>query len=167
MELSARLSAPSAGLLGRRRRADGRLRPAGGHETSPARGVTAVFQDYLYNFLLFTGAGFCIWRGLAVRAERAAWLIMGVGIVAWTGADIVWTFVYADEASPPYPSISDALWLLYYPTSLATLTLLVARAPARRRRGPLARRPDRRAGRGGARGALAYGRSCTPAAPAT
>jgi diguanylate cyclase (GGDEF)-like protein len=87
--------------------------------------VTTAFQDYLYNFLLFSGAGFCIWRAVAVRAERAAWLVMGLGIVAWTGADIVWTFVYAHDASPPYPSISDGLWLLYYPTSLATLMLLV------------------------------------------
>ena len=87
--------------------------------------VTDLFQDYLYNFLLFAGAGFCLWRAAAVREERLAWLIMGVGIVTWTAADIVWTAAYADDPNAPYPSISDALWILYYPTSLAALLLLV------------------------------------------
>jgi hypothetical protein len=32
--------------------------------------VTAVFDDYLYNALLFAGAGFCVWRAAVVREER-------------------------------------------------------------------------------------------------
>jgi two-component system, cell cycle response regulator len=87
-------------------------------------GATGLFQDYVYNALLFAGAGFCLWRAAAFREERLAWLIMGAGTVAWTGADVLWTAVYADEASAPYPSLSDGLWLVYYPAACATLLLL-------------------------------------------
>jgi two-component system, cell cycle response regulator len=88
-------------------------------------GVTNAFQDYLYNALLFAGAGFCLWRAAAIRRERLAWLIVGLGIVSWTAADIYWTAVYADDTNAPYPSIADALWLVFYPASLAMLVLLV------------------------------------------
>jgi two-component system, cell cycle response regulator len=90
-------------------------------------GATDFFQDYVYNALLLAGAGFCLWRGAAFREERVAWLLMGAGIVTWTGADVLWTAVYADAASPPYPSVSDGLWLVYYPAACVTL-LLLARA---------------------------------------
>src|ERR671914_1421642 len=86
--------------------------------------VTAAFQDYLYNGLLLAGAGFCLWRAAAFREERAAWLVMGVGIATWTAADVVWTVAYADDPNAPYPSIADALWLLYYPAACITLLLL-------------------------------------------
>jgi two-component system cell cycle response regulator len=86
--------------------------------------ATSLFQDYVYNALLMAGAGFCLWRAAAVREERLAWLVMGAGILVWTGADVLWTAAYADDASPPYPSVSDALWLAYYPAACVTLLLL-------------------------------------------
>jgi two-component system, cell cycle response regulator len=86
--------------------------------------VTAAFQDYLYNGLLLAGAGFCFWRAVAFREERAAWLVMGVGIATWTAADVVWTVAYADDPNAPYPSIADGLWLMYYPAACITLLLL-------------------------------------------
>jgi two-component system, cell cycle response regulator len=89
--------------------------------------ASQVFQDYVYNALLLAGGAFCLWRAVAIREERLAWLLMGAGIVAWTGADVLWTTVYGDDASPPYPSLADGLWLLYYPAACATL-LLLARA---------------------------------------
>ena len=84
-----------------------------------------VFQDYVYNGLLLAGAGFCLWRAAAFREERLAWLVMGAGIVAWTGADVLWSAAWENDASPPYPSLADALWLVYYPAASITLLLLV------------------------------------------
>jgi two-component system, cell cycle response regulator len=86
--------------------------------------ATGFFQDYVYNALLLAGGGFCLWRAAAFREERVAWLVIGAGIVAWTGADVLWTAVYAGDASPPYPSVSDGLWLVYYPAACVTLLLL-------------------------------------------
>jgi two-component system cell cycle response regulator len=87
--------------------------------------VTTVFQDYLYNGLLLAGAAFCLWRAADIPAERAAWLVIGLGIVSWTGADVVWTAAYAEDPGAPYPSVADLLWLAYYPAALITLILLV------------------------------------------
>src|SRR5829696_5563661 len=87
--------------------------------------ATDFAQDFLYNALLFAGAGFCLWRAAAVRRERLAWLVVGLAIVSWTAADIAWTAVYTDDPNPPYPSIADALWLAWYPASLVALVLLV------------------------------------------
>jgi hypothetical protein len=64
--------------------------------------LTSFLQDYLYNALLFAGAGFCLWRAVAIRQERLAWLVLGCGLVSWTAADIVWTAVYADDPNAPY-----------------------------------------------------------------
>src|SRR6266508_1423240 len=88
-------------------------------------GLSAFLQDYLYNALLFAGAGFCLWRAVAIREARLQWLIVGFAIVSWTAADIVWTAVYADDPNAPYPSIADALWLTWYPASIVALVLLV------------------------------------------
>jgi len=87
--------------------------------------VTVFAEDYLYNGLLFAGAAFCLWRVVAIREERLPWLIVGLAVVSWTAADIVWTVVYADDPNAPYPSIADALWLAWYPASIVALFLLV------------------------------------------
>jgi two-component system, cell cycle response regulator len=86
--------------------------------------VAGVFQDYVYNGLLLAGAGFCLWRAAAFQEERTAWLVMGAAIVGWTGADVLSTAVYSGDPSPPYPSVADALWLVYYPAACVTLLLL-------------------------------------------
>jgi diguanylate cyclase (GGDEF)-like protein len=88
-------------------------------------GVDEFFTDYAYNGLLFAGALLCTWRAIAIREDRLAWSIMAFGIISWSAADIVWTTVYADDPNAPYPSIADALWLVFYPASWATMTLLV------------------------------------------
>ena len=75
--------------------------------------------------LLFAGAGFCLWRAVAIPRERLAWLVIGLAIVSWTAADIVWTAFYANDPNAPYPSIADALWLIWYPATLVALVLLV------------------------------------------
>jgi two-component system cell cycle response regulator len=87
--------------------------------------VTDLFQDYLYNALLFAGAAFCLWRAVAIREERFPWLVMSVGVVAWSAADIVWTVAYSNDPNAPYPSVADALWLAYYPAAAITLLLLL------------------------------------------
>jgi len=87
--------------------------------------ISKIFQDYVYNGLLFAGAGFCLWRAAAIRQERTAWLIVGLAVVSWTAADIVWTAVYTGDPNAPYPSVADALWLAWYPATLVALVLLV------------------------------------------
>jgi diguanylate cyclase (GGDEF)-like protein len=90
-------------------------------------GLDDFFQDWVYCGVTVGAGTMCVLRGLAVRRERLAWLVMGAGVFAWAGGDITWTVLLADDPNPPYPSLSDFLYLAFYPASYASL-LLVARS---------------------------------------
>jgi two-component system, cell cycle response regulator len=87
------------------------------------------FQDWVYCGATVGAGAMCLLRGIAIRTERVAWLLMGAGLLSWAGGDITWTLLLANDPSPPYPSISDFLYLAFYPASYASL-LLVARSRA-------------------------------------
>ena len=63
-------------------------------------------------------------RAAAVREERAAWLLMGLGLLAWAAGEVTWTLMLADDPNPPYPSGADVLYLAFYPATYASLLLL-------------------------------------------
>jgi two-component system, cell cycle response regulator len=86
-----------------------------------------LFQDWVYCAISLGAGTMCVLRGVAVRQERAGWLVMGAGLFAWAGGDITWTLMLANDPSPPYPSISDFLYLAFYPASYVAL-LMVARS---------------------------------------
>ncbi len=60
-------------------------------------------------------------------AERAPWLLLGVGLLSWFGGELYYTVHLAEMAEPPYPSLSDALYLACYPASYVALMLLMRR----------------------------------------
>src|SRR4051794_15262121 len=91
------------------------------------RGLDGFFNDWLYNALILAAAGSCIVRGVRVSLDRAAWLILGLGLTAWAAAEIYNSVHLSKLAEPPYPSISDGLWLTFYPASYAAFVLLVRR----------------------------------------
>jgi diguanylate cyclase (GGDEF)-like protein len=45
--------------------------------------------------------------------DRAAWLLVAVGIVAWASGDVYWTAVLADEQNIPVPSPADFGYLAF------------------------------------------------------
>jgi two-component system, cell cycle response regulator len=83
-----------------------------------------LFQDWVYCGLIVGAAAMCLLRAVAVQEERAAWLVMGLGLMAWAAGEVAWTLVYADDPSPPHPSVADVLYLSFYPASYASLLLL-------------------------------------------
>jgi diguanylate cyclase (GGDEF)-like protein len=87
-------------------------------------GLDDLFQKWVYCGLIVTAGAICLLRGVAVRDERGAWVVMGAGLVAWAAGEIMWTLVYAGQAEPPYPSVSDVLYLAWYPASYVALLLL-------------------------------------------
>ena len=66
----------------------------------------------------------CLARSFAVREERAAWLVMGIGLLGWAAGEVTWTLVLTDDPDPPYPSAGDVLQLAFYPASYTSLLLL-------------------------------------------
>jgi diguanylate cyclase (GGDEF)-like protein len=94
-----------------------------------SQGLDDFFQDWVYCGATVGAGAMCLLRGVAIRKERLAWILMGAGLLSWAAGDITWTVLLADDPNPPYPSLSDVLYLGFYPASYASL-LLVARSRA-------------------------------------
>ena len=86
--------------------------------------LDGFFQDWVYCGLIVAAGAACVTRAVAVREERAAWLVMGIGLVAWAAGEVTWTLAYANDPNPPYPSVADVLYLTFYPASYTSLLLL-------------------------------------------
>ena len=87
-------------------------------------GFDGFAQNGLYNGLIVVAACLCLARGVLVPAERGPWLLLGIGLATWAGGEIYFTAVLADQSQPPYPSLSDALYLAFYPASYFALVLM-------------------------------------------
>ncbi len=90
-------------------------------------GSDGLFQDWIYDGLFVVSAACCLVRACTVRADRLAWLAMGIGLLAWAGGEIHYSLRLAGLGNPPYPSIGDALFLAFYPASYVALVLLLPR----------------------------------------
>src|SRR3954454_4227198 len=88
-------------------------------------GLDGFFNDWVYNGLVLVAAASALTRGVRIRENRAAWFFLGGGLALWSAAEITSTVYVAKLPTPPYPSISDAMWLAFYPASYIALVLLV------------------------------------------
>ena len=86
-----------------------------------------VFDDWLYTGVLVGAALVCAARAVLVREERLAWALIAVGLISWSAADVYSTAVLGKLDEPPFPSISDAGWLVFYPAFWVAIVLLVRR----------------------------------------
>jgi diguanylate cyclase len=81
----------------------------------------------VYHGLLIGSALICGARALLVREERLPWALIALAVVTWSAADVYYSAVLAKRMEPPFPSISDAGWLFFYPAFWAALVLLMRR----------------------------------------
>ena len=70
-------------------------------------------------------AASCLARAALVRRERAAWTLIGAGLLIWTGGEIYYEAVLAASGSVPIPSPADLGYLLFYPLTYAGLIVLL------------------------------------------
>jgi two-component system cell cycle response regulator len=96
-------------------------------------GAESFFQDWLYNGLILAAAASCLLRGLLTSAERARWLSLGGGMLCLFGGEMYYTLHLSQLEEPPYPSLSDALYLAFYPAGYAGLVLFFPRASRQHR----------------------------------
>jgi len=82
---------------------------------------------FAHDVVLVVAAGICLARGVFVARERAAWLLIGAGVTAWTLGEIYYTAVLWYDSSPPIPSPADAGYLLFPPLALTGMLVLVRR----------------------------------------
>lgn len=88
-------------------------------------GTDALFNTWVYNALMLTSAAACLLRAALVRRERAAWALLGAGLLLYTGGEIYYAAVLAGQASVPIPSPADGGYLAFYPLAYAALVVLL------------------------------------------
>ena len=87
--------------------------------------VAAVFDNWIYYGVLVGAAGACLARGFYGGGERRAWLALGIAVLFWTAGDLWWIFFLRDDPTVPFPSVSDALYLGFFPPAYVALVLLL------------------------------------------
>jgi diguanylate cyclase (GGDEF)-like protein len=90
-----------------------------------------LLEKWGYNVVLVGSGVICLLRGVWVRAERAAWITMGVGVVGWAMGNVWYTAVLWNMDPIPIPSVSDVLWLIYYPIVYVAVAMLLRARIAR------------------------------------
>ena len=95
------------------------------YQLSGAHGYDTLFDNVIHDTVLFGAAVLCLARGRSDARWRRVSAAFGLGVVAWTAGDVLWAILYADDATPPYPSPADALWLTWYPLTAAGIALLI------------------------------------------
>jgi diguanylate cyclase (GGDEF)-like protein len=95
------------------------------HSLGVLGGPAALFDVWVYSGLIGLSALVCLARGVLVRADRAAWLVLGLGLLSWTGGEVAWSAYVSGLAEPPYPSIADPFYLGFYALSYVAVILLV------------------------------------------
>jgi diguanylate cyclase (GGDEF)-like protein len=86
--------------------------------------LDGFFRDGVYCGLVFAAGGACVMRAVVVRDERAAWLMMGFGLLAWAAGEVTWMQLYRGDPQAASPSVADVLYLSFYPASYTSLLLL-------------------------------------------
>jgi len=90
-----------------------------------------LFSRFAHDAVLLVATALCLWVGVASpnRRERRAWLLVAIGVAAWTFGEIYYTAVLWTAEEIPIPSPADIGYLLFPPFMLlGILALLRSRA---------------------------------------
>ena len=87
----------------------------------------AETADWSYRAVMVGATVAVAMRAVRVREQRAAWAVIAVGLAAWTAGDL-WYLVLLAGGDIPYPSPSDALYLVLYGALIAGMRMLNGRA---------------------------------------
>jgi diguanylate cyclase (GGDEF)-like protein/putative nucleotidyltransferase with HDIG domain len=82
---------------------------------APNTGVHGVFSKQVHLVALVLATLACLARAAGDRTERRAWLLVALGIGAWTAGEIYYTQVLWDMDEIPVPSAADVGYLLLCP----------------------------------------------------
>jgi diguanylate cyclase (GGDEF)-like protein len=87
--------------------------------------IDNAIASWLYTALMWSGSVMCLIAAAVRRRERGAWALIGLGLLLWSGGDLVWTLWLGDLENPPYPSVADGLYLGSYIAIYAGLLVLL------------------------------------------
>ncbi len=88
---------------------------------------SVFFRSGLYPAAIVVATGIVLGRAWAVREASGPWVAIGIGLMFWSVGYVVYPLVVAHQQPVPYPSLSDAFWLAFYPPVYVGLILLLRR----------------------------------------
>jgi hypothetical protein len=88
-------------------------------------GSHTIFDSWLHVVVVGASGGLCVLRAWREPHGRAAWLAFGAALLAWAVGDVLWAILYDGDPDPPYPSIGDAFWLVWYPLAAFAIGALI------------------------------------------
>jgi hypothetical protein len=95
-------------------------------QLTPSVASGPLFSRFAHDVALVLSSLLCVWGGIAgPRRERAAWVLIGAGLLSWSLGEIWYTAVLWDAETIPVPSPADAGYLAPVPFCLAGLVLLL------------------------------------------
>jgi diguanylate cyclase len=98
----------------------------------PHPGYNLFFDGYLNNLAYALSAILCLIRARNAVAYRAAWRVLGLGLVLYALGNPFWT-VYIRPLDPqPFPTFADFLWLSFYPCAFVAILMIVREVVANR-----------------------------------
>jgi diguanylate cyclase (GGDEF)-like protein len=84
-----------------------------------------LIEEWAYDFVTVGAALGTLWRAAVRKQERLPWALLGLGLLGWAAGDLYWTVFLRDMGEPPFPSGSDALYLVGYALILAGILAYV------------------------------------------
>ena len=94
----------------------------------PGLSLGPITSDYAHNVIEVLAGLLCLGGAWQARREQNAWLLIGIGVLAWALGNLYYTVVLYDMESPPIPSPADAGFLLFPVLAMiGVLALLRAR----------------------------------------
>jgi two-component system, cell cycle response regulator len=86
-----------------------------------------VSSRWAHDIVLLTSSGLCLARAATQRRQRMAWLLIGLGMLAWSAGELYYTSVLWNATKIPIPSPDDFCCLFFAPLTLAGLVVLQRR----------------------------------------
>src|SRR5215218_1729593 len=91
----------------------------------PGLQLGPVFGDYAHNVIEIVAGLLCLGGAWRARQERGAWLLVGIGVLAWALGNVYYTAVLYDMDDPPIPSPADVGFLLFPVLAIVGVLALV------------------------------------------
>jgi diguanylate cyclase (GGDEF)-like protein len=91
----------------------------------PGLHLGPIFGDYAHNVIEVLAGLLCLGGAWQARREQTAWLLIGIGVLAWALGNVYYTAVLYDMADPPIPSPADVGFLLFPVLAIGGVLMLV------------------------------------------
>jgi diguanylate cyclase (GGDEF)-like protein len=82
-------------------------------------GADSMIRDWVSSAVGILVAAIICLRPLRIHVRRRSFTLVAAGVTAYSAGNVLWTVWLSHAANPAVPSVSDLLWLSFYPLMAA------------------------------------------------